>query len=395
MPKNPLKLFILSCSIFIAGGLVGSTLGVVWIYIADDFALNLSALGVLISAATVGRLVTSFASGPLVNRFGTSWLLGGGLLLSIVSMLIFALAPNWTVCLLAGLLHGFGGGVLASGLNVFAAVHFSARQMNWLHGSFGIGSTFGPLLVTALVLDLGLGWQSTYLVFAGLQTLLAAAFVLTRRDWDISSAQSGGGRSSSAGFRQTLRLPMVWLLFLAFVMATGIELVAGQFANSFLIDARAIDAKTAASWVSLYWGSLTVSRFLVGFIITRLSSGLFMRLNLSAAMLGALLLGADFSPLSSLLGLVLIGFSIAPFAPIMISDIPTHVGSAHIANAVGLVFTGASLGIGMLPWLAGVLAEMQGLEIIPQMLFVAALLTFLLHESILRREANQPRMQRA
>ena len=71
--------------------------------------------------------------------------------------------------------------------------------------------------------------------------------------------------------RQTMRLPIIWLMVGAWLMATGNELVAGQFSNSFLINARGIEPKTAAAWVSIYWASLTVSRFFSGFIITRIS----------------------------------------------------------------------------------------------------------------------------
>lgn len=159
MQKDSPKLFIISCIVFGVGGLSGGALGVVWIYIERDFGLTLSALGLLVSVATIGRLGTSFASGAIVNRFGTAGVMIVGIGLSGGSMLAFALAPTWTVCLLAGLVYGVGNGLLATGLNVFAAVSFSPRQMNWLHGSFGIGSTLGPFLVTTLVIDWGAAWQ--------------------------------------------------------------------------------------------------------------------------------------------------------------------------------------------------------------------------------------------
>ena len=183
---------------------------------------------------------------------------------------------------------------------------------------------------------------------------------------------------------------MMWLMIGAFMMATGTELVAGQFANSFLIEARAIDVKVAGAWVSVYWASLTLSRFVAGFFLGRVSNGLFLRLNSLALMLGAALLWLNIAPLSNLCGLALIGFSIAPFAPLMSSDTPGRVGRGHTANAIGLQFTGASIGMAFLPWLAGALAEQVGLDVIPQFVFLAALLTFLLHEAILWREIRQP-----
>lgn len=388
MPKDSLKLFILSCVVFIVGGLSGGALGVVWIYIESDYGLSLSALGSLVSIVTIGRLITSVASGALVNRFGTAWTMIAGMSLAGVSMFGFALTPVWTVVMLVGFVNGIGNGMVATGLNVFAAVNFSARQMNWLHGSFGIGATLGPFLVTTLVIDWGADWQWAYALFAAMRVALIGIFIITRREWRITETQPKRGQRSSAAMSQTLRLPIVWLMVLIFVAATGTELVAGQFANSFLIESRSIDPKVAGAWVGMYWGSLTASRFLVGFVINRISSGMFLRLNMAVTMIGAGLLWSNLGAASSLLGLALIGFSVAPFAPIMFSDTPGRVGHAHTANAVGFQFTGASLGMAFLPWLAGVLAETRGLETLPQLLFVIALITFLLHEAILRRDSR-------
>ena len=77
----------------------------------------------------------------------------------------------------------------------------------------------------------------------------------------------------------------------------------------------------------------------------------------------------------------------------MASGTPGLVGSAHTANAMGLQMTGASLGMALLPWLGGILAETVGLEIIPQFIFLIALVTFLLYEGIVWRDVRRPKMK--
>ncbi|MCE2472679.1 MAG: MFS transporter [Anaerolineae bacterium] len=387
---NSLKLFILSCSVFVVGGISNSAIGVVWIYVQADFNVTLSALGALVTAATLGRILTSSSSGPLINRFGIATIMIAGLSLTAASLIGFALASSWPAVMLVAFCSGVGSGIMATGLNTFAAVNFSARQMNCLHGSFGIGSTIGPLLITTIVIDLGLDWRWAYVVFTLIRLVMLLMFWLTRREWGIGEAKGNAAASGHANMCATLRLPLIWLMIGAFMMAVGTELVAGQFANSFLIEARSIDAKVAGAWVSAYWASLTLSRFVAGFFLGRISNSMFLRLNSIGLMLGAGLLWLNLGPLSSLCGLALIGFCIAPFAPLMTSDTPGRVGQVHTANAIGLQFTGASIGMAFLPWLAGVLAEQIGLEFIPQFVFLVALLTFFLHEMILWREIRHP-----
>ncbi len=386
-------LFALACLVFTVGGISNSAIGVVWIYVQADFNVTLSALGALVTVATLGRLLTSSTSGPLINRFGIAFIMMAGLVITAGSMLGFALAGSWPMVMLVAFGSGLGAGVMATGLNAFAAVHFSARQMNWLHGSFGVGATIGPLLITFVVIDLGLDWRWAYVIFTLIRLLLLAVFFVTRQRWRLSEARAERAGPKHASLGTTLRLPIIWLMAGTFMLAVGVELVAGQFANSFLIEARGIDAKTAGSWVSLYWASLTISRFAAGIVIARIGSVRFLRLNGLGMLLGAGLLAADLGGFGSLLGLALIGFAIAPFAPMMASDTPGRVGQAHVANAIGLQFTGASLGMALLPWLAGVLAETQGLEIIPRFVFVTALTTLALYEAIrLRERKMQPRL---
>lgn len=384
-------LWIVSCIIFAVGGLGAGTLGVVWIHIEADFDVTLSALGAMLTAATLGRTITSMIAGPIIGRFGIGWVMMGGAFIGIFSQLGLALSLSWPMFMVAAVGHGFGSGVMGVGLNAFGAVHFSARRMNWLHGSFGIGSTIGPFLVTTIVIDFAIEWRWIYALFASTRVLMFVVFYLTRDRWRISEAKTNGAKRAHATMRKTLRLPVMWLLVGAWLMATGNELVAGQFANSFLIGARAIEPKVAATWVSIYWASLTVSRFFTGVIITRISSSSFLRLNNISIMIGAGLLSLNLSPQMSLLGLALIGFSIAPFAPLMTSNTPVLVGSGHTANAMGLQLTGASLGMALLPWLGGILAETVGLEVIPQFVFVIALITMLLFEGVLWRDYKRPK----
>lgn len=388
MPNHQLKLFILSCLAFVIGGLAGGALGVAWIHIQAQFNLPLSSLGILVGVTTVGRLTTSSASGPLINRFGIAWVLIAGMFVSTIGSLGYVIAPSWEMLIFAAFVMGVGTGVLSTGLNSYAAVNFSTSQMNWLHASFGLGSTIGPMIVTVIVIDFGLMWQWSYAFLTLIRFVILVLFVATRNDWRTIHDDRQPEAPSSAGIRDTMRLPIVWMLILIFLVGVGLEATTGQLANNLLVNGRSIDPKVAGTWVSIYWGSLTVSRILVGFVVERVSNGVFLRLNMLGIIIGTGLLWSNLSPVTSFLGLAIIGFTIAPFAPLMTSDTPIRVGHSHTANLIGFQFTGAGIGMALLPWLAGVLGETFGLESIPPFLFTAAILMFLLHELILRRDAH-------
>ena len=120
--RDTSRLYLLACLVFLVGGISGSAIGVVWIYVQADFNVTLSALGALVTAATLGRLLTSSGSGPLINRFGIAFVMMAGLCTTAASMIGFALAQSWLMVMAVAFGSGVGAGVMATGLNAFAAV---------------------------------------------------------------------------------------------------------------------------------------------------------------------------------------------------------------------------------------------------------------------------------
>ena len=75
----------------------------------------------------------------------------------------------------------------------------------------------------------------------------------------------------------------------------------------------------------------------------------------------------------------------APIFPSLVANTPRRLGAERAAHLIGFQVGAASLGIAFLPALAGVLAEQHGLETIPPLLVLSALVMLLLHEAIVAR----------
>jgi len=90
--------------------------------------------------------------------------------------------------------------------------------------------------------------------------------------------------------------------------------------------------------------------------------------------LSALLIWAGGAPWLAFAGIALMGLSLAPQFPLLISATPNYLGAAHSANGVGLQVAAASLGGVALPSLIGVLAAAYSLEVLGPFLLITALL---------------------
>jgi fucose permease len=90
----------------------------------------------------------------------------------------------------------------------------------------------------------------------------------------------------------------------------------------------------------------------------------------------------------------MLGFSLAPIFPLLISLTPARLGEARAAHAIGLQVSAACLGSAALPGAAGLLARWRGLESIGAFLVVGTVLLALLHEALLvvarRRSGADP-----
>ena len=80
----------------------------------------------------------------------------------------------------------------------------------------------------------------------------------------------------------------------------------------------------------------------------------------------------------------LLGFSLAPIFPTLISATPDRVGAYYSAQSVGFQIAVASIGIAMFPGVVGTIARQAGLEVICVYLLGAAVVLLLLHEAVVR-----------
>jgi hypothetical protein len=157
---------------------------------------------------------------------------------------------------------GLGAGAIDAGVNAFAAARLSPRWTTWLHASYGVGAALGPLL-TGAVLAMTSAWRVAYAVIGLVLAPMTVAFAVTANRWAVDIAPA---HSASGGVTMTdaLRQPAVWASVLPFFVYAGLEVGAGQWAYSWLVEGRGVPPGAGASWLGVYWASLTASRVALG-----------------------------------------------------------------------------------------------------------------------------------
>ncbi len=368
-----LALILLAFIAFIALGLPDGLLGVGWPSIRTDFSIPLDAIGMLLVAATAGYMTSSFLSGMLLARLGVGKILAASCLLTGLALIGYTLVPEWWMMVLLGIFGGFGAGAIDAGLNTYVASHFGEGLMQWLHASWGIGITIGPIIMTLGLINFET-WRFAYRLVGVFQILLAVCFALTismwrKKDMAVEANSTKRLTDYKTPMGETLRQPKVWLSVLLFFLYVGAEISLGTWTYTLLTESRGVDVTIAGFFAGSYWFTFTIGRIVAGLVANRIGVNKLVMGGLVGALLGAGLLIWNPFEFANVIAVALIGISIAPIFPAMTSGTKTRVGDQYAANTIGLQMTATGFGTAVIPSLMGVLARRISLEVIPVILF--------------------------
>ena len=359
-------LIIISFIAFISLGLPDGLLGVAWPGIREYFDLPVNALGIIIFCGTGGYMLSSFLNGILIRSLGIGRLLSLSCAATASSLFVYAQTNNWLVFVTFTVINGLGAGAIDASINTYVAKYHSSRMMQWLHASFGLGITSGPLIMT-LGISLTSHWQSGYLFVSIAIAILASVFFVTKSMWlgiSVYNSQDHHAETEASLF-ETLKTIPAQLSMLTFFLYTGVELGLGMWIYSLLTESRGVALEVAGFITGSYWGMFTVGRIIAGLYAKKIADRKLIYLSVCLALLGIGLLITNSGQLTSIIGIGVAGLAIAPIFPGLVSNTASRVGQIHNANTIGLQIAASGFGIAIVPSLAGLLAKIYGLEAIP------------------------------
>ena len=118
---------------YISLGLPDSLLGASWHAMQPALQVPLSYAGILSAVISCGTVLSSLLSGRLLRRFRTGQIAACSVMMTAAALWGFSAAGRFGTLILFAIPYGLGAGAVDAALNHYAAVHFPARHMNWLH----------------------------------------------------------------------------------------------------------------------------------------------------------------------------------------------------------------------------------------------------------------------
>jgi fucose permease len=341
--------FRLACAAYCSVALPSSTLGLLWPSIRVSFHQPVAALGLLLVVAITANVIGSAATGRLLALLPGGSVLAIGTGLTAVALAGEAVIGSVWLFAVGMVLFGLGFGAVDTAVNVHAAHHFSARQINWMHAAYGAGATVGPLLAE-LMLSNGLSWRGVYGIFGGLQAALAIGFAVTGRAWDGDVGPAPVPAPAAASRPSSRRLGAAVWGALAFVaVENGIESGAGVWGYLFLTSGRGLSGPVAAAAVSAYGAMMFVGRVVLGAVAERVGPSRLLGAAVAVVSVGCLLMAVPGPALLAVAGLMILGLAAAPIFPLFTLTTADRVGPDDATRVVSLQVAASAAGSAAVP----------------------------------------------
>jgi fucose permease len=391
---------LLSYAGFVLVGLTSGSTGVLLLAQIKDYGVDRAVIGITFFVSSAGFFLASLNTGPLLHRFGFRTTMVAGSTGFVLAGLYLATRPTFWVFLAVQLVTGYAVGLFESVLNAYLAELPDATVLiNRLHAFFGVGALGGPALA-AWILGFG-SWRTVWLVLALVCVPLGAGFAvfypgvrvaesagpapepdeeptgLANTDRAVSGRQSADHAAVKGGLvGAALRQRGVLLGSAMLVVYVGVELSVGSWAFSYLVQGRSLTQSLAGWLVSGYWLGLTLGRFLISPIATRLGwTAIGMMYGcLTGVLVCSTLVWLVPGPALAGVALGLLGFFLGPIFPTTMALAPQMVGARLQSTAIGIMNAASTIGASALPWLAGAIGQSAGVwTLLPYAMALAAL----------------------
>ena len=382
---------------FIGLGIPDSLFGTAWPAIYREFSLPISFASFVTVTTSCGTVVSSLMSSQVIRRFGTARVSAFSTALTAVALLGFSFSGSFWLLILCAIPLGLGAGAIDTALNNYVALHYSATHMSFLHCFYGVGVSLSPY-VLSLVISGPQGWRGGYRTAFAMQLVIALLLFLTLPLWKKvqgvrTDGESGEEKTNALPVRKVLKLPGVKGMCLLFVASVGIEVTAGSWGATFLVESKGVTEDRAAWYVMFYYIGMAVGRFLSGVLAAKLHSWQIIRLGMVVLGVALVVLLLPVPPVWSAVGLFLVGLGNGPMFPNYNYLAPESFGPEVSQSVIGTQMAFSYIGVMLVPTVFGVLGQVVTVALFPAYL-TAFFLVMVVFTVKVRQAISQSKAQR-
>lgn len=237
----------------VGGALVGSA--------AREIGLTPGQIGVLLAIQNLGFAVSVTVSGALADARPKTTILFIGSLILASAFLAFYVSPLFWINLGVMLICGIGMGTYEGAADALLVDLHEARAALFININH-LFVTVGALAIALYLIFLQVNWRAAVVQSGVIILALAVVFRLS-----VLPPRQTTGSSFGEKLRVLTSQPILALLFVAAVMAVGVEVGSIGVLSTFLAETRGFDAAAAKLGLVVLLAGMAVGRLVIGFLV--------------------------------------------------------------------------------------------------------------------------------
>lgn len=350
--------YILNCCFFVfaVNGLYSMILGSLLPLISNEYGLNNTLSGVLLSAHQVGNLVAGFIAGVLPLYLGRKKSIMFLCSFVVMGFLIMILTGNPVLLILGFLFTGLSRGSISNFNNttVNEVSNSSPAALNFLHSIFAVGALTAPFLV---MICTNIGGDTGWKIAAGVIIILAiiSIFLFSRMKIDVVKKPIIKVNISYKFLKNKYFWNSAGILFFYLCAEAAIN----GWLVKYFIDSRIMTIQYAQILASLLWLVILAGRLTCAFFGDKVSKQTLLLVTSIGTVVFYLLLLSTKNVTVITVAIMGLGFSMAGIYPTTVSTVGDIIKAYPMSMGVLLMLGG--VGAIIMPIITGVLSDAFGI----------------------------------
>jgi len=319
-------------------------------FFKEDLSATSTQVGLVMSAASFGYLISIFPTGWLVDRVGARWPIVAGEFIAGACMIVLFFVPSYKWLLALMFVTGFGCGFLLPSTTQAVVAWFPIRERATVMGFKQTAVNVGGIVSAATLpsIAIALGWRYGFLFLGILAVIIGTIALLLYREPSCSMKKTAeNSKRSALPLSEIFKSREIWILSICGLCFTWVEMAMIAHLVLYLTEALLFGAVFAGGLLAMSEVAGAVMRPLSGIISDRVFGGrrkqVFMIMAAIVCAMSAVL-GLAGPHLGFLLYpvLLLLGIGGIAFGGIWLTMLAEFGGKRGAGKAVGL---GGMIGI--------------------------------------------------
>lgn len=247
-------------------------------FLKEDLGITSAQVGLVMSAAAIGYMVTLFPIGWVVDRIGARWPIASGELIAGISMIALFFVPSYIWLLILMFVTGMGCGFLmpstTQGVIVWFPLKERATVMGFKQSAVNIGGIITAATLPAVAL--AMGWRYGFLILGIIAIAIGAiAFILYKEPPRpaSSSLTDSADSAMAAPVLEILKSREIWLVAICHSCLVWVEMAMIAHLVLYLKEVLLFPVVIAGGLLAMVEAAGAIARPGSGFLSDRVFGG--------------------------------------------------------------------------------------------------------------------------